>query len=47
MKTLLGAAILALLLPAQEKPAKDLLQDALKQAKEKNRRVLLAFGAPG
>ena len=45
--SLLATAILALLLPAQEKTAKDLLQDALKEAKEKNRRVLLTFGAPG
>lgn len=47
MKTLLGAAILAFLLPAQEKSAKDLLGAALKEAKEKNKRVLLTFGAPG
>ncbi len=33
--------------PAQEKTAKDLLQGALKEAKEKDRRVLLTFGAPG
>jgi len=61
MKIVLGAAILALLVPAQEKsfdsacsarlaqdkPAKDLLQAAVKEAKEKNRRVLLTFGSPG
>ena len=37
----------ALLVPAQEKTAKDLLQAAVKEAKEKNKRVLLTFGAPG
>ena len=47
MKTLLGAALLALLLPAQEKSAKDLLQGALQDAKASKRRVLLNFGAPG
>ena len=47
MKTILGAALLALLVPAQEKTAKDLLQAAVKEAKEKNKRVLLTFGAPG
>jgi hypothetical protein len=47
MKTILGAAMLALLLPAQEKTAKDLFQTAVKEAKEKNKRVLLTFGAPG
>jgi hypothetical protein len=44
MKALLA---LALLLPAQEKTADDLLQGALKEAKEKNKKVLLTFGSPG
>lgn len=47
MRTLLGAIVLAILVPAQEKTAKDLLQAAVKEAKEKNRRVLLTFGSPG
>ena len=47
MKTLLGAIAIALLVPAQEKTAKDLLQEATKEAKEKNKRVLLTFGSPG
>ncbi len=45
--SLLATAMLALLLPVQEKTAKDLLQDALKEAKATNRRILLTFGAPG
>jgi hypothetical protein len=32
---------------AQEKTAKDLLGEALKQAGEGKKRVLLTFGAPG
>jgi hypothetical protein len=47
MKTFLGAALFALLLPTQEKTADDLLQDALKEAKAKNKKVLLTFGSPG
>ena len=39
--------LLALLLPLQEKTADDLLKDALKEAKEQNKKVLLTFGAPG
>ena len=33
--------------PSQEKTAKELLEGSLKEAKEKNRRVLLTFGSPG
>ena len=44
MKALLA---LALLMPAQERAATDLLKDALREAKEKNKKVLLTFGAPG
>ncbi len=47
MKTILGAIAIALLVPAQERTAKDQLQAAVKEAKEKNRRVLLTFGSPG
>jgi len=39
--------LLLLLLPVQEKTADDLLRDALKEAKEKSKKVLLTFGAPG
>jgi hypothetical protein len=41
------ALLLLLLLPVQEKTATDLLQDALREAKAKNKKVLLTFGAPG
>lgn len=39
--------LLLLLLSLQDKSANDLLRDALKEAKEKNKKVLLTFGAPG
>ena len=39
--------LLLLLLSLQDTSANDLLRDALKEAKEKNKKVLLTFGAPG
>ena len=45
MKTLL--ALLVVLAPAQDKPARELLQDALAKAKESNKRVPLTFGGAG
>ena len=39
--------LLLFVLAVQEKSAKDLLQDSLKQAAEGKKRVLLTFGAPG